>query len=318
LFIHIVNVHFLPISTNYVQNEINSSITTLNFTYLLIEMKGEWTMKQTIIPLWEEHLFWLEVLQDHAYFVRDHLSVSEMEYVNTAQQYIHLFGELITLLGAVPRSADYSTEVMINFARRVWPIVKGYYEFEGRLQALRIDNKVNLNLSPTYLNGTLAENLEYLRLLSQFVQGKEPPPLSLVDLMDLWLEDQLGHAVLFQNLIDPIEIGANRQAEAYINMYQAYMVQNRHLKGYLRFKEPGFDRQREFAHDVGRTTLEMNQWIHTMVHKYKENKILNKTTLRFLEHHFPETCYFIKKLSVYEPRLQEEASKCSLKRPSYL
>jgi hypothetical protein len=107
LFIHIVNVHFLPISTNYVQNEINSSITTLNFTYLLIEMKGEWTMKQTIIPLWEEHLFWLEVLQDHAYFVRDHLSVSEMEYVNTAQQYIHLFGELITLLGAVPRSADY-------------------------------------------------------------------------------------------------------------------------------------------------------------------------------------------------------------------
>lgn len=274
-------------------------------------------MNNNLIPVWDEHLFWLEVLQDHAYFVRDHLSVSEAEYVHTSQQYIYLFGELISLLNLIPRKGYYNDELMISFAKRAWPVVKGYFEFEGNLQALRIDNKVNLNLSPTYLNGTLAENEEYLRILNFLVQGKEPVPLPLADLMDLWLEDQLGHVLLFEDLLDPIELIATKQAEAYINRYQAFIVQNRHLKGYLRFKEPNFARQREFANDVGKTTIEMSKFIYSMVIKYKENKLLNKTTLRFLEHHFPETCYFIKKLSYYAPELSDEASKCSLKRPSY-
>lgn len=274
-------------------------------------------MQRNVISLWDEQLFWLEVLQDHAYFVRDNLSVSETEYVNTAQQYINLFGDLIASLNNIPSSVNYTDETMIYFSQRAWPVAKGYFEFEGKLQALRIDNKVNLNLSPTYLNGTLAENQEYLRFLSLLVYGKEPVPLPLEDLMDLWLEDQLGHAVLFKNIIDPIEIMASTQAEMYINKYQAFMVQNHHLRGYLRFKEPGFARQTEFANEVGNTTLEMSQFVYNMVIKYKENKLLNKTTLRFLEHHFPETCYFIKKLSFYAPNLQVAASKCSLKRPSY-
>lgn len=271
-----------------------------------------------MIPIWDEQLFWLEVLQDHSYFVRDNLSVSEADYVNVAQQYIDLFGELIARLQKVPRSVTHKDEIMIHFSKSALPIAQGYFEFEGHLQALRIDNKVNLNLSPTYLNGTLAENQEYLRLLSHWVKGVEPPPLSLVELMDLWLEDQLGHALLFADLIDPIEIFATRQADVYISMFQAYIVQNRLIKGYLRFKEPGFARQREFAYQVGQTTLEMNEYISTIVIKYKDNTLLNKTTLRFIEHHFPETCYFIKKLSYYAPSLQESASKCSLRRPAYL
>ncbi|WP_078408906.1 DUF2935 domain-containing protein [Priestia abyssalis] len=274
-------------------------------------------MTNNTISLWEEHLFWLEILQDHAYFIRDHLSASESEYVNISHQYVNLFDDLIAMLRGIPRSVNHTDDMMIYFSKRAWEAAKGYFEFEGKMQALRIDNKVNLNLSPTYLNGTLAENQEYLRILRQLVQGKEPAILPLVNLMDLWLEDQLGHAVLFKNLLDPIEVIATRQAEAYISQYQIFIVQNHHLKGYLRFKEPGFPRQTEFAYDVGKTTLEMNRFISSMVIKYKESKILNKSTLRFLEHHFPETCYFIKKLSHYAPRLQKEAGKCSLRRPSY-
>lgn len=270
-----------------------------------------------MISIWEEHLFWLGILQDHAYFIRDHLSPTETEYVNTAEAYINWFGELNKMLENIPRTSGHSDENMMYFSQRVWPVAKGYFEFEGKLQSLRIDNKVNLNLSPTYLNGTLAENQEYLRILSHLVQGKDPVPLPLVNLMDLWLEDQLGHALLFEDLLDPIELAARRQTEAYIGMYQGFMVQNRILKGYLRFKDPGFARQREFANEVGKTTLEMCRYISTMVHKFKENKLLNDSTLRFLEHHFPETCYFIKKLSYYAPELQGEAGKCSLKRVSY-
>ncbi|WP_423410592.1 DUF2935 domain-containing protein [Heyndrickxia sp. MSNUG] len=270
-----------------------------------------------MISLWDEHLFWLEMLQDHAFFVRDHLSPSEVQYVNMAQQYIHLYGELLTVLNTIPRTANYFDRQMIEFAGQVWPVAKGYLDFEGHLQALRIDNKVNLNLSPSYFNGTQIENAEYLRILSQLAEGKDPVPLPLPELMDLWLEDQLGHAVLFENMLDPIEVMAKRQAEAYISKYQLFIVQNHQLKGFLRVKEPGFARQREFIHDVGSTTLEMNRFIIGMVDKFKSNKLLNKTDLRFLEHHFPETCYFLTKLSYYDPKLKAEISNCSLVKPSF-
>lgn len=274
-------------------------------------------MNREVLPVWDEHLFWLEILQDHAYFVRDHLSVEEAQYVNTAQQYIHVFGELIQALKGIPRTAVYSDAAMVQFANKVFPTAYGYFTFEGKMQALRIDNKVNLNLTPTYLNGTLAENQEYLRLLAQWMQGKEPAVLPLVDLMDLWLEDQLGHVMLFKDVLDPIELNAIRLADVFISQFQIYIIQNRHLKGYLRFKKPGFARQREFASEVGKTTLEMNEFVYEMVIKYKQKTLLNTATLRFLEHHFPETCYFVKKLSHYAPELQEAARTCSLRKPSY-
>jgi hypothetical protein len=100
------------------------------------------------------------------------------------------------MLKNIPHSITYTDEASIQFAQRSWPIAKGYYEFEGRMHALRIDNQVNLNLSPTYLNGTLAGNQEYLRILGYLIQGDEPVTLSLSNLMDLWLEDQLGHVLL--------------------------------------------------------------------------------------------------------------------------
>jgi hypothetical protein len=270
-----------------------------------------------MISLWDEHLFWLEMLQDHAYFVRDALSPEEKEFVYQAEQFIELYADLLKRLQGIPRNADYSDSQMIDFARRAWTVAKNYFDFEGTLQALRIDNQINLNLSPTYLNGTLSENQEYLRILQYLVHGQEPVRLSIVELMDLWLEDQLGHAVLFENLLDPIEAGANATAQEFKRRYQLYIVQNHHLRNYLRVKEPGFARQKAFVHEVGKTTLEMNQFIKNMVEKYKEHTLLNKSTLRFLEHHFPETCYFLTNLSYYEPRLKSEIKNCSLSKPSF-
>jgi hypothetical protein len=270
-----------------------------------------------MISLWDEHSFWIEMLQDHAFFVRDGLSPVESEYVEIANQFIGLYHNLLAKLKTIPRDAEYQDSQMIDFSRRAWKLAKNYYDFEGTLQSLRIDNKVNLNLSPTYLNGTLSENQEYLRILSYLVQGQEPVPLTITQIMDLWLEDQLGHAVLFENLLDPIEVGANTAAQEFKRRFQLYIVQNHHLKNYLRVKQPGFARQQEFIYEVGMTTLEMNQFIKQMVAKYKGDTLLNKSNLRFLEHHFPETCYFLASLSYYEPRLQALVGNCSLSKPSF-
>lgn len=269
------------------------------------------------ISVWEEHLFWLEILQDHAIFVRDHLAGEEEENIAAAQQFIQAFTAQLNYLNKLDPSISINSNQQVAFAKQAYSVAYDYYRFEGQMQSLRIKNQVNLNLSPTYLNGTLNENQEYLRLLTYLGNGQNPVPLRLDQLLDLWLEDQLGHIILLRNIVDPIELTVDRQTDAYAQRFQMFILQNHHVKGFLRFTEQGFPRQKELALEVGRTVIEMNLYIRSIVEKYKGDRLLNKTTLRFLEHHFPETCYFIKKLAEFAPELHAESTHCSLRKPSF-
>lgn len=271
----------------------------------------------TTISVWEEHLFWLEILQDHAIFVRDHLSPEAKNQITIAEGFISSFGILLNNLRKINPALTFSASELISFAKQAYSVSYEYYRYEGHLQNLRIKNQINFNLSPTYLNGTLSENQEYLRLLSYYSNGQDAVPQRLDQLLDLWLEDQLGHIILLRNLVDPIELAVDRQTDLYSQRFQMFILQNHHIKGFLRFTEQGFPRQKELALEVGRTVIEMNKYISSIVEKYKGNKLLNKTTLRFLEHHFPETCYFIKKLAEFAPELLSESTHCSLRKPSF-
>lgn len=274
-------------------------------------------MSTAYITPWEEHLFWLEILQDHAYFVRDHLSPAEIKWVQLADSYIHSFGEVLNRLKQLDPQLPFSANEMIHFSRMALEFSTNYYQFESYMQYLRLQNLVNLNLTPTYLNGTLSENREYLRILHYYAQGQDYPPMPLVDLLDLWLEDQVGHAVLLRNILDPIEVGVTSRAEQFISLFRGFILQNFHIKGFLQVMPHGLPRLDRLARDVGRASIELNHFIFEVVHMFKETEVLNRTTLRFLEHHFPESCYFIKKLSAFAPELATEAAQCSLQKPSF-
>ncbi|WP_408006137.1 DUF2935 domain-containing protein [Pseudalkalibacillus sp. A8] len=133
------------------------------------------------ISVWEEHAFWLEILGDHAHFLRDYLSPTEGRWVDLANQYIQAFNYLRQKLQLINQNLPPSSPAMIEMAKEIQPVAEGYYKFEGYMQKLRILNQVNLNLTPTYLNGTLNENQEYLRLLMFYIHGKNAEELSLVD-----------------------------------------------------------------------------------------------------------------------------------------
>ncbi|WP_096200818.1 DUF2935 domain-containing protein [Bacillus sp. FJAT-45350] len=275
-------------------------------------------MHQTYeISPWEEHSFWLEILEDHAYFVQDHLAATEQQYIDIAQQYIQAFGMLCQRLSQIDRHASYQSNELIEFSRESNKIVFGYYQFEGQMQSLRVQNKINLNLSPSYLNGTLSENQEYLRILNYYSNGQDFPPLPLVNLLDLWLEDHLGHAVLLRNVIDPVELSITNQTERFITIYQGFIVQNQQMKSLLRFSPPGIPRQQRLSRDIGKTTIEMYHFVNEVIGMYKETEVLSRTTLRFLEHHIPETCYFIRKLSLFAPEIRPQAMECPLTKPSF-
>jgi len=181
---------------------------------------------------------------DHAHFIHDNLSPFEQRWVNIALNYIVAFQDLRKQLFAIDRDLPASSPDMIQFARLAYPVAYGYYRFEGHMQRLRLNNQVNLNLTPAYINGTLDENQEYLRLLLYYMQGEAPVELPLSDLFDLWLQNQLGHAILLRNILDPTETELTQQTVAFIQIFQAHIVRNEAIKGFLRFG-PGSRRFRD-------------------------------------------------------------------------
>ncbi|BCB04643.1 DUF2935 domain-containing protein [Bacillus sp. KH172YL63] len=268
---------------------------------------------ETITP-WQEHEFWLGILKDHAYFVRDYLSPTEVKWVNQAEYYIEWFQNVEKELMKVPGDLPESSPEMIQLSEWAQEVSYQYYTFEGHLLHLRLFNQVNLNLSPSYLNGTLAENREYLRILNSYTKGESYAELPLVDLMDMWLDDQRGHAALLVDILDSAEIDVIERANALMVQFSQFMVKNDMFKGYLHFTQPGFPAQIRFAHDVSLQVVAFTALVDEVLNLYVKDEVLNNATLRFLEHHFPEACYFMKKLSHYAPSI--DYPDCKLIKPT--
>jgi hypothetical protein len=274
------------------------------------------TMKQpSFLSPWEEHRFWIEILQDHAYFVYNALSPGDTRYVQAAAGYIQAFGELLERLLKINPQLEPSDKTMIQFAQSALAVAQGYFQFEGHIQNLRIENRIVLSLSPTYLNGTVSENEEYLRLLSSYTAGLEPMPLALADLVDLWLEDQLGHASLLINQLDVAELGWIEKVQRAQATFSALMIKQRQIRNYLRFTPPNFPVQLQFAADIAAVVISFEEVVRQVVQLLVNNRVLSRLTLRFIEHHFPETCYFLRKLSLYVPNIP--IRDCSLTKPSF-
>lgn len=263
----------------------------------------------------QEHRFWLEILEDHAHFLHDHFASHEKNGIGAAARFIERFQRLREKTEGLEPELAVQSPQWISFAKESYPVAAAYYKFEGQQQALRVENKIDLNLTPFYLNSTISENQEYLRMLGYYVQGVDAPALSLWSLMDLWLEDQLGHAILFCSTLDSVETMLAEEAAVYASVLQGQLMKNRAIRGYLRFLQPGFAVQRQFARDVSETTAAFCHLVEKAIVQLRENELLPQATPRFLEHHILETCYFLGKLSLNTPD-SRKLEPCPLPKPT--
>ncbi|MBD1372365.1 DUF2935 domain-containing protein [Hazenella sp. IB182357] len=266
--------------------------------------------------VWDEHQFWTMILQDHARFVIDFTSGKEKYWVETADQYVTAFGRLRKQLGAIPRTATANRPEMIQFAREAYPIAYHYYLFEGSMQHARLKNQVVTTLHPSYFTGTLGENREYMRLLSYYCYGLDAKPQTLIQLLDLWLLDQVGHSVLLEKALDSIEGEDIEITRQFNRRFRLLLTQSRIFGQFEEFTKPGFPRQLQLARDAATAVKEFYLFFQKIMNDYKGETVLTGTTLRFIEHHLPEACYFLYKLCAFVPDISIP-SDCSLTEPDF-
>ncbi|WP_394174270.1 DUF2935 domain-containing protein [Guptibacillus hwajinpoensis] len=102
-------------------DEVTSDSAIFNCTILIYISV---MINPTPLTPWQEHHFWIEILSDHAIFVRDYLSPSEHNYVNEANQFALAFDELHTQLKSLKRDEPASSDAMISFSRKAYNLAR--------------------------------------------------------------------------------------------------------------------------------------------------------------------------------------------------
>lgn len=120
----------------------------------------------------------------------------------------------------------------------------------------------------------------------------------------------LGHALLLVNILDPIEAEMIEKTQRLVDAYEKYKLKNFAIQKYMRFM-PTFPGEHRFTYDIARTTIVFNEWVDEVIHMFRNDEVLNRTTLPFLEHHLPESCYFLLQLAQRNPSVNQlgETSK---------
>lgn len=246
-----------------------------------------------------DHAFWLRVLEEHGIFLYEHLSPREAAWVGQAQQFIDAYAQLRRFV------ATTTAPVPPEFARDAMEVNRHFLAYKLALMKARINNEVVLNLTPAFMNGVIAELEEYIRLVAPEAAGQEAAPVTPFHHLFLWLPDQIGHAALMSRELDINEREISRQAVQYQTAFTEDYLTSLQMAGFSRAMGMHFPRLELEIEGIATRLREFWKVVRLALERGAKDQLLNRSTAIFLEHHFEETDYFLRKLSESFPLLAQ-------------
>ncbi len=239
-----------------------------------------------------EHRFWLQILGDHSRFIFHSFSPKEVHLVQRAGHFIRTFD---TLLEDARR--PLTDEEWIPLSRNILAYVQALRDFKLELIKRHLVGNVSISLPPTFLNHTVNEIEEYLRILRYLTVGEVPQEVHPVHHHLLWLSDAAGHSATMNDLFDPTEKDLKKKSEQFTQHFEHFYLKAVELAGYLRTHLAHFPALNRFNHEV---ELEIKLF-QTFLSELEEMR-LNDEALGVLEplmadHMYREECYYLLKLS---------------------
>lgn len=243
-----------------------------------------------------EHHFWLKMLSEHGILIYDHLSPHERQWIRTTEDFINRYASLAR---DVSMGLPWSYEDALELCRQ-------FRTYKLALQRLRLDNAIILNYTPPVFNGMINELDEYTRLLTALVAGREPEAMPVFHHLFLWLPDQVGHAYLLANDLSTVELHLIQRTEQFRAEFNALYLTAVQMAGLARSAGPDFPALVRHVQDVARHVRDFYMLVQEADLLYSQRSLVSKVTRVLLQHHFPESRYFLQKLAESEPRAVAE------------
>lgn len=238
-----------------------------------------------------EHRFWLQILGDHSRFIFFSLAATETEYIVLAQEFIHLFDQL---LEEANRPADEEALNKLNDNA-----LKGAYRFRAfklELLTMSLEGDLKIQLPPSFFNDMLNELEEYIYILANLKEN------SLNDVHPihyhmLWLADAIGHAASIESGLDFIEAELINQACRFRIQFQDLYLKALMMNGYLRTDLKRFPALLRLSEQAAITVQSFTDYLDSLRDKRADHRILGTLMPLMADHMSREECYYLCKLS---------------------
>jgi uncharacterized protein YbaP (TraB family) len=239
-----------------------------------------------------EHRFWLQVLGDHARFIKDSLLSDEVEEIGRARCFIQTLDQLLEL-SRQETAAMQLAELNQSALNRAQEL----RAFKLHLLERQLTGKLVLHLSPTFINHMVNEVEEYLRVLA-FLQCEEAVPVfNDIHHHLVWLVDAAGHAGAIAGSLDMTEKRLIEMSTTFEKHFQDYYLKAIELAGYLRTNLSSFPALSRFDKEVDLEMTLFRQFLQELECLALTKEMLSVLTPLMADHMAREECYYLTKLA---------------------
>ncbi|MCT8138818.1 DUF2935 domain-containing protein [Anaerobacillus sp. CMMVII] len=239
-----------------------------------------------------EHQFWLQVLGDHARFIRDALSPLETEEIEKAKTFITIFDQLLT-----------QTTPTITNSKLTW-LNKQAFEYANQIRQFKLNlikqhliGDISIDLPPTFINHMVNEVEEYLRILPYLIEGEKPPVSHPLHHHLVWLLDAAGHSDAITGSLDLVEKQLREKGENFTKRFENFYIKAVELAGYLRANIEQFPALARFNNQVELEIEVFKGFLNELLEMEMANVTLSTLSPLMADHMAREECYYITKLA---------------------
>ncbi|WP_100398954.1 DUF2935 domain-containing protein [Bacillus sp. FJAT-44742] len=239
-----------------------------------------------------EHQFWLQVLGDHARFIRDTLSPEEEEKVKQAREFVSLFDAMLER----SREALLDDE-LITLSREAFEASQKIRTFKLAIIKEHLVGQITIKLTPTFLNHMVNEVEEYIRILGYLIQGEKAPPAHALHHHLVWLLDAAGHADGITGSLDMVEKKLKRSSQSFTKTFEEFYIKAVEMTGYLRANVTQFPALSRFNHQVELEITLFKAFLNEIEELGLTDEMLSTLSPLMADHMAREECYYLMKLA---------------------
>ena len=239
-----------------------------------------------------EHNFWLQVLGDHSRFIFNSLSPKETYFIKQASRFINLFDDLLQ-----ESRKTISGENIHKLNYKAYSAAMEIRDLKLTILSKQIEDKIDINLSPTFINHMINELEEYIFILNDLVNGKMPS-IRDIHLHLLWLPDGVGHADAIASTLDMTHKELIKKSKEYSKIFTNLYLAILEYRGYTRTGICDFPALRKLNMDASDVMNCFKKFLKQLEEEILEKKVLGTIYPLMIDHMFREECYYLTKLSI--------------------
>jgi hypothetical protein len=237
-----------------------------------------------------EHLFWLQIMGDHARFLSQMIPVENQEDLQRAFQFRGLYDQL---LGRVRKSP--SDDILSNLTEEALQATLNFRTFKLYLLAKGLEGK--LHIATTFINHMVNELEEYLRIINYLQSGKVPPVGNPLHYHLLWLLDGVGHAATIAGSLDMIEKKFINKSREFQTIFENMYLKSVELAGYLRTGKEQFPALSRFNQDAALEMEIFKSFLEEILKLELNGELLGAFMPLMADHMVREECYYLLQLA---------------------